>query len=179
MKWILRAVLGLAGLVLLAVVVMLIIGRRRDAGRLRYGIDIERTAPQVFRWVSEPEKLTQWVGWLVEVRALPGTDGVGGRRVFVMDDPNMKQKIEIEVETVASEPPHLLAVRIHSKMGFTGETEYRLSETSPGKTRLEYVSQFRFHHWFARLMEPIVSSHARGKLVQDLERLKSRAEAER
>ena len=177
MRWVKIGLASVAGLLVLAVIVLLILGRRESAGRMQASIEIARPPGQVFAWLTEKDKLPRWVGWLVEVRE-SGPPGVGARRVWVMDDPNMNQKIEVLGEITTHEPPHRLAVHTSMQGGFDGTVVYTLTELDSGRTRLEGASEWRFHHWFANLLKPVVMRQARKKMRDDLARLKSLVEAE-
>ncbi len=134
MKWLLRIGGGLIALIVVAIVTLKLFGLRSDAGRIRHAVEIHRPPSQVFRWLSEPERLKQWISWLVEVRPVPGapSSGVGAKEVLVMDDPNMKQKVELESELTALEPDRKISVKIHAAMGFSGTVDYVL--TPAGET---------------------------------------------
>jgi uncharacterized protein YndB with AHSA1/START domain len=177
MKWVKLGAAVVVGALALAVIVLLVLGRRESAGRLQGAIEIDRPPSEVFAWITQKDKLTRWVGWLVDVRE-NGPVGVGARRVWVMDDPNMKQRIEIISDVEAYEPPRRLRVRTSMPGGFDGTATYTLVDLGQGRTRLEADSQFHFQHWLARLLKPLVARHARRKMHDDLARLKSLAEAE-
>ncbi len=67
MKWILRILLGLVGLLVLAVVVLFVLSKRPDAGKGDVTIDIARPPDVVWQWVSE-EREARPLGsvWLEE-----------------------------------------------------------------------------------------------------------------
>jgi len=166
-----------AGLVVLAVLVLLVLGRRADAGVLNGTVQIARRPEDVFPWLNEPDKLTRWVSGLVEVRSeTPGQRAVGTREVWVMDDPNTKQRVEVGGEITALEPDKLLSVRISMPGAFEGEITYTLTAAGPGLTRVDEAGRFTYHNWFASLIEPILTSQARKKLEGGLARLKEQAE---
>jgi hypothetical protein len=87
------------------------------------------------------------------------------------------QRVEIEGEVTAWEPAHLSTMALESPGMFSGYGTYELIDLGDGRTRVEYVSEFRMHHWVARLLEPVVTAQARKKAVDDLARLKERIEA--
>ena len=68
MKWVLRILGGLAGVLILGVAVLFAMSQRANAGKMRNSIELNAPAERVWAWVTEPDKLTQWVSWLVEVR---------------------------------------------------------------------------------------------------------------
>ncbi|MFN7962707.1 MAG: SRPBCC family protein [Thermoanaerobaculia bacterium] len=171
MRWLLYILGGLFGLIVLAVVALLIAGARANAGRLLYTVEVPLPPSAVWPWLTETEKLKQWIGWVDEIRPLnPEVQGVGARELFVMSDPNMKGKMEMEVETTVFEPPHHVTVKVGVPKGFTGSVDYLLTDLG-GRTRIDYDGQFRYDHWFARLMEPLVTPQARKKVAEDLDRL--------
>jgi hypothetical protein len=62
--------------------------------------------------------------------------------------------------------------------GFTDRVSYQLEAIDQGRTWLTYRAAFRYEHWLAKLMEPIISRSASQKLQEDLERLKQKVDAE-
>jgi uncharacterized protein YndB with AHSA1/START domain len=177
MKWVKRIAGGLIGMVALAILALLGLGMRESSGRLQGAVEIDRSPAEVFAWLSQKDKLTRWVGWLVEVRET-GPLQVGARRVWVMHDPNLGRPIEIVADVEAYEPPRRLSVHTAMAGGFDGNASYTVVDLGAGRTRLETDSRFQFHHWLARLMKPLVARAARRKMHEDLARLKALAEAE-
>src|SRR5687767_10990621 len=98
MKWVLYIAAALTGIIILAVVVLLVIGGGRGEAQLTTSVDIARPPSVVFRWITEPERLKSWVGWLVDIRPLtPSQAVVGAREVWVMEDRNNNnQRMDIE-----------------------------------------------------------------------------------
>jgi uncharacterized protein YndB with AHSA1/START domain len=180
MKWLLYLLAGGIGLLLLAVVILLAIGMRPGAGRFETSIEIARPAPVVFSWITEPDRVKSWIGWMIEIRSLtPGQTGVGTREVWVMEDRNNNnQRMDIEVETTRVDPNRALEASLKAAMGFTGRVAYELEPLDANRTRLTYTASFDYANWLARLMEPLISRSAGQKLQEDLERLKQKAEAE-
>ncbi len=67
---------------MLANVVLLAMGGGRGESRLVAGVEIARPANVVFTWITEPERVKSWVGWLVEIKSVtPHTAGIGARQV--------------------------------------------------------------------------------------------------
>lgn len=178
MKWVLVVLGGLVGICVLAVLVLFAMGFRKGARENRASVEIARPREAVWAWITEPERQKQWVSWLVEVQdASPGVTGAGRKEVWVMDDPNMKQKISIAGEYAAWEPPSRLTMNIRMEGYFDGTQVFTLTETG-GRTRLEQFSSCRYLHPFYALLEPLVTPAAQKKMVADLGQLKARAEAE-
>ncbi|HRC87016.1 MAG TPA: hypothetical protein PK413_15515, partial [Thermoanaerobaculia bacterium] len=142
------------------------------AGSIDPDLEVQRWYQKAARWpivrALVPEDLALAND---EIRPLnPEVQGVGARELFVMSDPNMKGKMEMEVETTVFEPPHHVTVKVGVPKGFTGSVDYLLTDLR-GRTRIDYDGQFRYDHWFARLMEPLVTPQARKKVAEDLDRL--------
>ena len=180
MKWLLYGLAGVVGLLVLAVVVLLALGGGRGESRFETSVDIARPAPVVFAWITEPDRVKSWVGWLIDIRSLtPDRKGVGAREVWVMEDRNNNnQRMDIESEVTRHEPDRLLEARLNAGEGFTGTVTYDLQPLDAGRTRLTYRASYQFQHWLARLLEPVISRSAQHKLTEDLARLKQKAEAE-
>lgn len=179
MKWLLYLAAGVVGVVVLAVIVLLLIGGGRGESRLSAAIDIAQPTPVVYQWISEPQRLTSWVGWLIEVRALsPDATSVGSKQLWVMEDRNNNnQRMDIHSEVVRMEPGRLLTTAVSAQEGFTGEITYELQALEPSRTRLLYRSHYQFDHWLAKLLGPIITRSAQQKLEEDLARLKQQAES--
>jgi len=81
MKWALRIGGTIVAVLVVAAAGLWIASNRRDAGRMRASVEIERAPEEIWPWITEPEQLTQWVGWLAEVRPDTTTpdEGIGHR----------------------------------------------------------------------------------------------------
>ncbi len=180
MKWVLYLFASLVGLVGLAVIVLLIMGGGRGEARLIASVDIARPADVVFTWITEPERVKSWVGWLVEIRSMtPHTAGVGARQVWVMEDRNNNnQRMNINSEVTRLDPDRLLETRLDAPEGFTGTIVYQLQPVDTNRTRLTYTGDYKYEHWLAKLLEPLITRSAQHKLEEDVARLKQKAEAE-
>jgi uncharacterized protein YndB with AHSA1/START domain len=178
MKWLMYFVAGVVALLVLAVVVLLVLGR--GDSRLAASVEIARPADVVFEWVTEPERVRAWVGWLVEIRPVtPQQAQVGARQVWVMEDRNNNnQLMNIESEIVAYQPPRAVSAQVSAIEGFTGTVEYAIEPLGPDRARLQYTAAYQFHHWLATLLKPVITRAAQQKLEEDLARLKQKAEAD-
>jgi uncharacterized protein YndB with AHSA1/START domain len=179
MKWFLIILGGLGAVVVLAALILLALGQRADAARLQAAIEIDRPPAEVQTWLNEPDKLRRWVSWLLEVRNLtPGARRVGSRSVWLMDDPNNKQRMEIAAEVTEYQPGRRVVSRLEFTGGFTGQQIYTLTPLGAGdRTRLEHDARYEFSHWFATLLKPLIRASAQKKLLGDLARLKQAVEA--
>ena len=180
MKWLLYVVGGVVALVILAVIVLLAMGGARGESRLAATVDIARPAHVVFSWISQPERLKSWVGWMVDIQSLtPHHASVGAKHVWVMEDRNNgNQRMEIQSTVTRVAPDRLLATNLSAPAGFTGDVTYELQPTDATHTRLTYRAEYKYEHWLAKLMGPLITRSAQQKLEEDLARLKQQAEAQ-
>ena len=173
MKWVLRILGGLAGVLLLGVVVLFAMGQRSTANRMQASIEVNAPPARVWTWINDGDKLKQWVSWMVEVR------DDGPRRTLVMrDENNGGQLMEIHCAVAESTPPTRLRVAMSTPGMFDGDHLYELADLGGGRTRLQITGTYRFSMWLAKLMEPVITPSAERKLVGDMARLKSLVEAE-
>jgi uncharacterized protein YndB with AHSA1/START domain len=177
MKWVTRIVGGFLVVILLAVAVLVVMGHRSGAGRPHASTELSASPDQLWPWLTEGEKLKQWVSWLVEVRGWEQGAGVGAKRVWVMkDENNGGMLMEIEGTCTEYAPPSRLTLQLKSGGDFDGQQSYRLTDLGNGRTLLEMDSNYHFSSSFARLMEPMITALAEKKMVGDVARLKSLVE---
>ena len=177
MKWVLRILGGLVGLIVLAVVTVFLLGHRPGAGTLHATTQIARPPEVVWTYLVEAPKLKQWVSWLAEVHDdTPGQVGVGSRSTWVMDDPMTKQRMSIPATITAYDAPHSYSCKIQVEKMFTGDATYRLTPVANG-TRVDAISSWRYADAFSRFMEPLITPEAEKKSQADLARLKQVVEA--
>ena len=180
MRWLLYGLVGVVGVVMVAVLVLLLLGGARGESRLQATVDIAQPANVVFDWITQPSRVQSWVGWLVEIQSLtPGDHAVGTREVWVMEDRNNNnQRMEIASEVIGLEKDRALSTRLHAPGGFEGTVSYALEPLGANRTRLQYLADYRYDHWLAKLLGPVIARSAQQKLVEDLARLKQLAESE-
>jgi len=180
MNWALRILGLLATLVVVLFAGLWIASHRRDAGRMRGSIEVARPAESVWPWLTGPERLTQWVGWLaaVEPDSTTPAEGIGHRSVWVIDDPRLKQRVRLRRTVTLWEPTHQLGVHIESPGQYSGDAFYELTELDNGRTRLDEDVRVRYTDRFSRLLEPMMTPDAMRKMVEDLNRLRTKLEAE-
>ena len=179
MQLIVRIVGALLAVLVVCALGLWIASNRRDAGRMRGSIEIERTPEEIFAWMNEPEKLKQWVGWLSDVRPDSSTprEGIGHRETWIMDDPRMKQKVFVPGTITLWEPPNQMGVHVEAPAMFDGDVFYKLTDLGNGRTKVEQDARFHYLDRFAALLEPMVTPEAMRKMVDDMHRLKSKVEA--
>jgi uncharacterized protein YndB with AHSA1/START domain len=173
MKYLKYAVLTIAALILAAIATLLIMGQRESASAMRAEVEIQKPAAAIWPYLTEPAKVKQWVGWVVDIQSTtPGVTGVGAKALWTMEDRNNgNQRMQMNDEVIAYEPNRLVRVRVFATGTFTGESSYELTETG-GKTRLVNAARFTFEEWFAKLLSPVIMPSAQAKAQEDLERLK-------
>jgi uncharacterized protein YndB with AHSA1/START domain len=177
MKIVLKILAGLLAVIVLAVGVLFVLSHRPSAGRSHMTIAIARPPAQVFPWLVEPNRLTQWVEWLVEVRVEPGAEQKAGRRsVWVMADPNMKDKMLLDAQLLELDAPRRMRGSVQVPKMFHGEVTWTL-EAKDGGTLVTYDTNFGYDNALFSLLEPLVTPQARKKQESDLQRLKSRVES--
>ncbi len=173
MKWVLRILAALFGLLLLAFFGLLIASHRPDANKLEGSVEIARPPAEVWPWIVEPEKQTQWVSWLVESKRLPdGPLQPGSRFRWVMVDPNRNsQRGSFDSEVVAVNAPGELDLKFSAKT-FDGHAAYTLAALPNGGTRITNSGRYNYQSWFVRLMTPLIMPVASKKMNADMAQLK-------
>jgi uncharacterized protein YndB with AHSA1/START domain len=182
MKWVLRILLGLAAMVVLAVAALWLAGLRSDAGHSAAEVVIDRPPAQVFRWLADDDRLKKWIGGLIEIREIstpPNGCEIGKK--FRMTEVYKGESVTMEGVTTRFERDRAVSIYVSSvgdpSNGFTETADYTLTDLG-GKTRLRLEGQAKYLGFAPRLFEPIITPAATKKLNEDLQRLKSMAEAE-
>lgn len=172
MKKILRLLGIIVGVVALLTALLVALGLREGAGTTRASLEIGRPAAQVWPWLHEPEKLKTWVGGLLEVRQESPT-----RQIWVVEDPdNNNAPMEMACDITTDEKPQRMVVEVLVSGKFEGETVFTLTALGSQRVKLEQSGAFRFDHWFAKLMTPVIVYSAGRKVAEDLDRLKAELE---
>ena len=120
------------------------------------------------------------MSWLLEIRSAdPGREGVGTRRVWVMEDRNNNnQKMEIVAVVQEWDPPKTLTLSLDAPGGFRGRQTYRLTGVGDGRTQVEIDSRYQFDNWLAKLLEPLITPSANAKMARDVAELKRMVESQ-
>jgi carbon monoxide dehydrogenase subunit G len=143
--------------------------------RNEHTIEIARAPAAVFPYLTEPERLTRWVGGLVSFESVDGESahvGAQSRQVMVIRGREWK----LDGELTALEPDRLVEARMEGK-GFTARTSYVLEPVEKG-TRLTATVESEFSLLVARLLGGLVSREAQKRLRADLARLEALVETE-
>jgi uncharacterized protein YndB with AHSA1/START domain len=179
MKWVIRIGGTIAAVLVVAVAGLWIASNRRDAGRMRASIEIERTPEEIWPWITEPEQLTEWVGWLaaVEPDTTSPAEGIGHRETWVMDDPRAKGRMRWPGTITLWEPPDQVGVHLEVPGSFDGDVLYTLTDLGNGRTRVEQDGRFTHASKLVSLLEPVMTPDAMRKMFDDMKRLKQKVEA--
>ena len=177
MKILKYASLGFVGILLAAVAILFILASREDANKMTVSVEIDKSPAELWPWLEEPEKIKQWVGWVVEIKSLtPGKQGVGAKAHWVMEDLNNGgARVEMDDEVIEYVPLKKIATRLAATGSFTGESSYVLEDLG-GRTRLTATGRYDFGSTFVKLLTALVMSSASDKLKDDMVRLKGLVE---
>lgn len=141
--------------------------------RVAHSVEIDAPPDAVFPYLAAAEQRLRWMASLRESEPLTdGPPSVGTRWRDVFED--LGQRIELEAEMVAYEPPRLLRVRLSSR-AIDATSEQRL-EAVDGRTRVKAVIETEYKSFTARLASGIVTQHAQKQLEADLASLKELVE---
>jgi len=173
---------GLIALVVLGTAALWLYGLRAEAGHSAGEVIIDRPPAQVFRWLTNDEKLKKWIGGLSEIRqvAAPPEGGEIGRK-FRMTESYQGQGVRMESVVTKFEQDRAISISVSSvddpSNGFTETADYTLSDLE-GRTRLRLEGKATYIGFVPRLLEPMITPKATEKLAEDLARLKKLAESE-
>jgi uncharacterized protein YndB with AHSA1/START domain len=185
MKWIIRIGIVTVGIPSLAIGLLVLARFRPGVGHVSSEIDINRPAPDVFRWISRPELMEQWVGGISEIaRIAPAGDAVQVgdrfRAVEIGGDQASPTNLKITVTEIVADRSFGLEIvsSADPATSFTEEAEYRLSEMN-GTTHVVFEGHMTFQGKLSQSFEPFITAAAKKKFQHDLDRLKALVEAAR
>jgi hypothetical protein len=139
-----------------------------------YTIDFNQAPEKVFRYLSEPSLIKQWMPELVSIEALTeGGNRVGAKSKHVYNENG--QTVEMIEEMLIYESNRHIKIRGVTK-GFELTAEYRL-EALPKGSRLHYHETMTMENWFMRLLSPIIASSQKAKIKVYMERLRALLDA--
>jgi len=142
--------------------------------RVEHSVEIDAPPDAVFPYLAEGEQRLRWMGALRETHQLTGgPPAVGSRWRDVFED--LGQRIELQAEVVAYEPPRLLRVALSSRV-VEATSEQRL-EAVGSRTRLTTVLETEYKSFTARLAAGMVTRHAQRQLETDLAALEQLVES--
>lgn len=139
--------------------------------RIEFTIDVARRAQDVFRRLTDLERLPEWQASAVEARAdEPLAEGV---RIFECRRA-MGREIHSELEVTEFDPPRRLTLKtLKGPVRFT--VDHQLAEADGG-TRLKIVVEGKAGR-LMKLGEPMLARTAEAELRKDFARLKDLLEA--
>jgi uncharacterized protein YndB with AHSA1/START domain len=182
MKWVVRILAGLIGLVVLALAGLWMWGFRSGHGHIVAEVLIDRPADQVFRYLTDDDLVKKWIGGLGELKEIstPADGGQVGKK-FRVGEVYRDQRVDMDMTVTRYEKNRALSMFIASvgdpNNGFTETGDYTLTEQD-GKTLLRFEVQTKYSGFLPRLFEPFITPEATNKLKEDLLRMKQLVEAE-
>jgi uncharacterized protein YndB with AHSA1/START domain len=182
MKWLVGILAGLVALVVLCIAGLWLAGLRPGHGHIAEEIVIERPAPEVFRWLTDDDRVKRWIGGLTEIRQISAAaDGSEIGTKFRLAEYYNGQRVDMEMDITKFEKDRALSIFVSSigdpNNGFTETGDYTLTEQN-GKTQLRFEVQTKYSGFVLRLFEPMITPKAKEKLDEDFRRLKELTEAE-
>ncbi|MDP7015393.1 MAG: SRPBCC family protein [Pirellulaceae bacterium] len=142
-----------------------------------FTIDIDAPPSKVFYWLTDSDRLLEWVPNLIEHEEIENLDGVVGstdRHVYLEND----RRTEMEGVVVAYEQDERVATELRSK-GFMLFLDYRLEDLG-GSTRLTQDCDVVFRGFFKIIgicMGRLVKKGAEQKLAESFGVLKQKIES--
>jgi uncharacterized protein YndB with AHSA1/START domain len=182
MKWVVRILVGLIALVVLVIAALLLWGMRPGHDHIIAEMQIDRPAPQVFRYLTDDDLVKKWIGGLVEIKNISTpADGSQVGRKFRIGEAYKDERVDMEMTVTRYEKDRALSIFVASvgdpSNGFTETGDYTLADEN-GKTRLRFEVQTKYFAFLPRLFEPFITPEANKKLGEDLQRMKQLVEAE-
>lgn len=138
-------------------------------------LTINRPRDAVWRFFDEPANLQRWQPTLRSVEPLMGEQGRPGATRRMIYDENGREITMVET-LVRRDPPGRFTAEYDSGM-VTNYMDNWLEEAGADATRWVMEADFRFNGIFGKLLGLMVRGAIRKRLREDLQRLKSEAEA--
>jgi len=146
------------------------------------GVHTQTTAAQihapreeVFKHLSEPDSIKQWIEGVVQITPLDDLGNTPGARSRVICEVD-GGKFEMDDELLVYDQPSRLSVKLTSPM-FTIVNTFQLTEDA-GVTTVEQTMDAEYHG-LARTMAPFIGGATQKQLDDDMLRLKALAEKPR
>jgi uncharacterized protein YndB with AHSA1/START domain len=161
MKWVIRILAGLIGLILLAIGTLLLAGMRPGHDHILAEIQIDRSASQVFRYLTDDDLVKKWIGGLVEIKstATPADGSQVGRK-YRVGEVYKGERVDMEMTVTRFEKDRALSLYIVSRgdpsNGFMEAGDYTLTEEN-GKIRLRFEVKTKYLGFLPRLFEPFIT----------------------
>jgi uncharacterized protein YndB with AHSA1/START domain len=136
-------------------------------------IEIGADAALVFTWLTEPDKLSQWLGGFVSSEPIAGAGHERGAKARVTIEENGRARV-MTSEVLDVEPGKRLTVAVNGE-GIATKSAYRLEPSGAG-VLLTHRMDAEFSGLLA-LMAPFFRGLVARKMESDLARLKAAVEA--
>ena len=177
MNWLKRIGIGIGVLLLLLFVALYIYsGGFADTSRYQAEITINQPADVVFQWLTEPDKLTQWVSGFVRSEPINGDSLFLGVKSKEIIDTGSGELMEMVMEVTALEPGRLLgATMSHETM--VQHIVWRLQE-SGGVTRLSVDADVELRAFMFRMIGEKFGPIAGQQVQSDFAKLKQLLESQ-
>lgn len=174
LKWILRGFLAVVALAAGGVGLLWLLSHRSGANMVVETIEFARPPSTVWPWITEPQRMKQWIGGLAEMSGTGGPPAIGqkAREVMVING----RRTVMTSEVTDFETNRSLHVRLTSD-GFEMPVQYTLIDLGGGRSRLDYRAVVRFDLPWVQLLEPLIMPEARRKGEADLGHLQQLVEA--
>ena len=128
----------------------------------------------MFELLSQPGEMKRWVGGLIEFNSIDPGPALGARAEQVVEVVGKRWHIESQITRY--EPPWLLQSTLAPR-AFDSTVPYALEDEPGGRTIVHGEIETEYHLGVNRLLGGLIRRQAQRKLEDDLDRLKTLAEA--
>lgn len=165
-----KNILLMLTIVLVATVGVLLVAGGGDGTFEHKGLArVEHPKEEVFEWLLDPTLRVQYLKGLSSSKADMHRVEKGAHLLEVVGKGS--STFERRIEVLEAEAGEVVALRI-TEPGRTIEVHYKLSPNQSGKrTRVDYVLSGHFDAWWARVLEPFLTSRAIDEVEADLHSL--------
>ncbi len=184
MKWVIRVGIVTVGLPSLVIGLLMLARFRPGRGHVNASIEIHRPAAEVFRWISQPERMEQWMGGVQDIAVVSVPDPqepVAEILHAVEINPDDHTRTDLKMVITDYVPREDFGLDISAtgnpETDFAADTRYQLSENK-GSTHISFESQMWYRSRLSEILEPLMTFAARRKFQRDLQRLKALVEAQ-
>ena len=183
MKWVIRVGIVTVVLPSLAIGLLMLARYRPGRGHVDASIEIHRPAGEVFRWISQPERMERWMGGVRDITVVSADDSkepVGEILHAIEVNPDDNTRTDLKMVITDYVPGEEFGLDISATgnpdTDFAADTRYRLSENT-GSTHISFEADMRYRSRLSEILEPLMTFTARRKFQRDLQRLKTAVEA--
>jgi uncharacterized membrane protein len=141
---------------------------------IRESIEINRRAEDVFAYLDDAERHSEWQDQVVAVEPLDGPLQVGSRVTETRRLPGGDRKMTYEV--TAHDPPHRSEFRV-LEGPLRPYGTITVEPVGEGSARVTFEMDFTTHGMAGKLLAPMARKQAAKQVLQDQTKLKERLEA--